>query len=113
MLFSPFYPEDRTVPFPVDAMLAKEVISFLNDFKDSREIDKDQDGVAEDDSNDNPDPDDLTHSGTNYSPSPPQKFDGYDSERGRRKRPKAITFVDEVRISKTSTNPVMPVIILL
>ena len=101
------------MPFPVDAMLAKEVISFLKDFKDSREINKDQDGVAEDDSNDNPDPDDLTHSGTNYSPSPPQKFDGYDSERGRRKRPKAITFVDEVRISKTSTNPVMPGIILL
>ena len=101
------------MPFPVDAMLAKEVISFLKDFKDSREIDKDQDGVAEDDSNDNPDPDDLTHSGTNYSPSPPQKFDGYDSERGRRKRPKAITFVDEVRISKASTNPVMPGIILL
>ena len=97
------------MPFPVDAMLAKEVISFLKDFKDSREIDKDQDGVAEDDSNDNPDPDDLTHSGTNYSPSPPQKFDGYDSERGRRrKRPKAITFVDEVRIPEMNTKPVMP-----
>ena len=94
-------------------MLAKEVISFLKDFKDSRESDKDQDGVAEADSHDDPDPDDLTHSGTNYSPSPPQKLDGYDSERRPRKRPKAITFVDEVRISKTNSKPVMPGITLL
>ena len=79
------------VSFTVDAMLAKEVMSFLKDFKESRESEKNQDG-----GHDDSDPDDLTFSGTNYSPSPPQQFEGYDSGKKPQKRPKAITFEDEV-----------------
>ena len=84
--------------FAVDAMLAEEVMSFLKDFKDSRESEKnqDQEGVSNAGGHDDSDPDDLTFSGTNYSPSPPQQFEEYDSGKKPQKRPKAITFEDEV-----------------
>ena len=81
-------------------MLAKEVLSFLKDFKDSRESEKNEqdadEDVTDDGGNDDPDPDDLTYSGTNYSPSPPQQFEGYEFRNEPKRRPKAITFVDQV-----------------
>ena len=77
-------------------MLAKEVLSFLKDFKDSRESEKNEEDVTDDGGNDDTDPDDLTFSGTNYSPSPPQQFEGYELRSEPKRRPKAITFVDEV-----------------
>ena len=92
--------------FAVDAMLAEEVMSFLKDFKDSRESEKnqDQEGVSNAGGHDDSDPDDLTFSGTNYSPSPPQQFEGYEFRNEPKRRPKAITFVDEV-FRKRSKNP--------
>ena len=75
------------VSFTVDAMLAKEVMSFLKDFKESRESEKNQDGGHNDS-----DPDDLTYSGTEYSPSSSEHLERKEPQ----KRPRAITFVDEV-----------------
>ena len=83
----------------VDAMLYKEVLSFLKEFKESREGEQNQDEVAESGGYEEDDPADLEYSGTNYSPAPPEQFEDHrHSYEELQRKPKAITFVDEVRI---------------
>ena len=84
--------------FAVDAMLYKEVLSFLKEFKESRDEVAESGGYEEDD------PADLEYSGTNYSPAPPEQFEDHrHSYEELQRKPKAITFVDEVRITKEHT----------
>ena len=84
--------------FAVDAMLYKEVLTFLKEFKESREDEQNQDEVAESGGYEEDDPVDLEYSGTNYSPAPPEQFEDHrHSYVELQRKPKAITFVDEVR----------------
>ena len=84
--------------FAVDAMLYKEVLTFLKEFKESREGEQNQDEVAESGGYEEDDPVDLEYSGTNYSPAPPEQFEDHrHSYVELQRKPKAITFVDEVR----------------